>query len=153
MCDCCTNVTAKAKRKPAGKKAPKAKTAAKRKSAPKAKKSASKRTAAAKAKPAAKCEPLPAPSPPAGQPIRLIDKVGISDATSLKSQLIASLVTDAPIVVDADAAEAVDTAVVQLLVAFCNAARAKNKTVSGKDANEVLRESAHLLGLQQYLAL
>ncbi len=71
----------------------------------------------------------------------------------MKFQLIASLAIDAPIVVDADDAEAVDTAVLQLLVAFCNGARAKKRTVSWKDSSGVLREAAHLLGLQQYLAL
>ena len=155
----------KVKTAPKRKAAPKVKTAPKRKAAPKRKstrkaKAAPKRTAEDKpdtdalavVESSAAVEPQPAPNSLAGRQIRLIDRVGIRDAASLKSQLIATAAADAPIVIDADDAEAVDTAVLQLLVAFCNRARANNKTVSWKDASGVLMESAHVLGLQQYLA-
>ena len=102
--------------------------------------------------PVVESAPAVAKSSSSRKPIRLFDRVGIRDVAVLKTRLIDSLGNDTPIVVDLDEAETIDTAVVQLLVAFCNSAQKNGKTVSWKDSSGIRADTARVLGLEQYLA-
>ena len=77
----------------------------------------------------------------------------ISNVGELHKQLSQTLEGGQPIVMDASQVERADTAALQMLSAFCQAARTQGVTVTWREPSEVFTGSARLLGLTQMLGL
>lgn len=71
----------------------------------------------------------------------------IRDAGKLHAQLLALLDSDAPVIVDANAVERVDTASVQLLAAFVRERAARSRVVEWRGPSTVIVNALALLGL------
>jgi len=87
------------------------------------------------------------------KPVVLGYKPGIKNIAELKDQLTAAYGTGSAAVIDAGEVESVDTAVLQLLVAFANSLREKSGTIEWNEVSNVFRELADLADLSQCLGL
>lgn len=87
------------------------------------------------------------------QIIECADVMDITTAAELRTQLIATLESKQPMVLDASRVERIDTAALQALSAFVQDANSQQQTVQWKDPSEVLSRSAELLGLAGLLNL
>lgn len=107
--------------------------------------------AAVEAQPAVE---TPAAAPPvAGPAYSLASSCTVKDAAALKQSLSSLIDTQAQVVIDASAVERVDTAIVQLLVAFVRDRLAADREVSWHAPSKALLEASRLLGVQDLLSL
>ena len=77
----------------------------------------------------------------------------ISSASELRDQLLQALVSERPVVLDAEHVERVDTAALQVLSAFVRDAGAHDQAVRWHAPSQSLQRSAALLGLAGVLGL
>ncbi len=78
---------------------------------------------------------------------------GIKNVIELKDTLAAAHGAGAAVSVDASAVEFIDTAALQLLIAFANSMREKSRTVEWKNPSPVFCEMADLADLTQGLGI
>jgi len=95
--------------------------------------------------------PTAAPSP--DSVLRLPAQCSIRDAAQLLAQLMLRIEHSAPVYIDAAQVERVDTAALQLLVAFLNDRKAQQRAVVWLDCSDALMRAARSLGLMGALAL
>lgn len=142
----------KAVRKKAPAKKTAARTAARKK--PVRKKTGAAKKAARKTPRRAAAKAGGAPAAPAAKPagnIVLGSRPDIKTIGELSNELGAALASDGDVVVEAAGVETIDTAVLQLLVAFANSARADSKSVRWNDPSPALQELAELTDLASAL--
>lgn len=77
----------------------------------------------------------------------------VKDAVAMKGSLCAVADADGPVVIDAGAVERIDTAVLQLLVAFVRERLGKDREVTWRAPSAALLDSARLLGVSDLLTL
>jgi len=106
---------------------------------------------AAEDRAAATIGPTAAPSP--DSVLRLPAQCSIRDAAQLLAQLMLRIEHSAPVYIDAAQVERVDTAALQLLVAFLNDRKAQQRAVVWLDCSDALMRAARSLGLMGALAL
>ena len=85
--------------------------------------------------------------------LRLPAQCTIRDATELLGQLMLRLEHSAPLYIDAAKVERIDTAALQLLVAFLSDRKARRRAVVWLECSESLMRAAGALGLTSALAL
>lgn len=85
--------------------------------------------------------------------LRLPPQCTIRDATTLLGQLMLRLEHSAPLYIDAAKVERIDTAALQLLVAFLADRRARRRAVVWLECSESMMRAARALGLTGALAL
>jgi len=85
--------------------------------------------------------------------LRLPSQCTIRDATQLLGQLTLHLDHAAPVYIDAAGVERIDTAALQLLVAFLSDRRARRRAVVWLECSEAMERAARALGLTAALAL
>ena len=85
--------------------------------------------------------------------LRLPSQCTIRDATQLLGQLMLRLEHSAPVYIDAAKVERIDTAALQLLVAFLADRKARRRAVVWLECSEGLMRAAGALGLTGALAL
>lgn len=85
--------------------------------------------------------------------IRLVGRLGVSEAADAQRHLDAALAQQRSIMLDAANLSGVDTAGLQLLAAFYRAARTRELNPQWIEASPALREGARLLGLEALLNL
>lgn len=85
--------------------------------------------------------------------IRLVGRLGVSEAADAQRRLDAALAQQRPIAVDATKLSGVDTAGLQLLAAFYRAAHVRELNPQWIEASTALRDGARLLGLEALLNL
>ena len=85
--------------------------------------------------------------------LRLPPQCGIRDASQLLGQLMLRLEHSAPVYIDAAKVERIDTAALQLLVAFLADRKARRRAVVWLECSEGLMRAARALGLAGALAL
>lgn len=88
----------------------------------------------------------------ANSPLRLASTT-IRNATALQTELADRLDDSGPVLIDGGGVERVDTATLQLLVAFIRDVRADGRSVDWKECSAALRRAASALGLESALAL
>lgn len=86
-------------------------------------------------------------------PVVLASQPGIKNIAELKEQLTAALGSGSAVTVDAAKVESIDTAALQLLVAFANSVRERSGTVEWKQPSTVFREMADLADLSRCLGI
>ena len=86
-------------------------------------------------------------------PVVLASRPGIKNIAELKEQLTAAHGAASVVVIDARKVESIDTAALQLLVAFANSVRALSRTVEWKEPSSVFRQMADLTDLTQRLGI
>ncbi|HHQ14252.1 MAG TPA: STAS domain-containing protein [Chromatiales bacterium] len=86
-------------------------------------------------------------------PLVLAETLELETIESLKAALAERLVSGAPVELDAAAVETVDTAAIQLLVAFTGKMKVNDQPVQWLNTSEALQISARLLGLERHLGL
>jgi anti-anti-sigma regulatory factor len=94
-----------------------------------------------------------APDPMALDPIVLGPSLTIQEALGLKQQLDGILSAGGAVHLDGGGVRSVDTAGIQLLVAFSREAEMRNVEIMWRGASEVLLQSAAGLGLSALLGL
>lgn len=145
------------RKKAAKKKSTQSKTAKKTSTRKKAAKKVSRKSAAPNkaAKQAANEKSVATPAAPSAPPqdIKLDGKVDISSIATLRERLSAALETGESLSIDASAVDSVDTASLQLLVAFANKASKRAQTLAWVEVSDALRERATLLDLDTALDL
>ncbi|NOX75939.1 MAG: STAS domain-containing protein [Gammaproteobacteria bacterium] len=77
----------------------------------------------------------------------------ISSAGTFRDQLVQALVSERPVVLDAEHVERVDTAVLQVLGAFFHDAGAHDQMARWHKPSRNLQQAAALLGMQGILGL
>lgn len=124
------------------------------KSKKKVKKAAAKKPAAA-AKSASKKASAKAPTQAVAEntTLRLDKDITIQGVAALKEKLAATLTSGEPVKIDAGAVETVDTAALQLLVAFARHSEAQSNAVNWVQTSDAFVDSARLLDLAQHLGL
>lgn len=85
--------------------------------------------------------------------LRLPPQCTIRDAAQLLGQLLLHIEQSAPVYIDAAQVERVDTAALQLLVAFLHDRKAEERPVVWLDCSEAMVRAARALGLARELAL
>ena len=85
--------------------------------------------------------------------LRLPPQCTIRDATQLLGQLMLRLEHSAPVYIDAAKVERIDTAALQLLVAFLADRRARRRAVVWLECSDGMMRAARALGLTGALAL
>jgi phospholipid transport system transporter-binding protein len=95
--------------------------------------------------------PTAAPSP--DSVLRLPAQCTIRDAAQLLAQLLLRIEHSAPVYIDAAKVERVDTAALQLLVAFLNDRKAQQRAVVWLECSDALMRAARSLDLTGALAL
>jgi anti-anti-sigma regulatory factor len=83
--------------------------------------------------------------------ITCCDSLDISGVAELHQQLNKALKDGQAVTLDASRVQRADTAALQLLAAFCQAARAEGVMVTWRQPSEVFGLSVHLLGLDGML--
>ena len=78
---------------------------------------------------------------------------GIKNTAEIKDQLAAAHSASSEVVVDAGKVESIDTAALQLLVAFANSMRKESRTLEWRQTSTVFCEMADLLGLRESLGI
>ncbi len=87
------------------------------------------------------------------EPVVLVAQLEIKTIASLVEQLLPVLSLDGPVVIDAAKLESVDSAALQVLVAFANSARARALALEWRGTTSVLKEFSELADLDRYLDL
>lgn len=85
--------------------------------------------------------------------LHLKGQLNIHEVGSLKTRLGRFLDANQGVILDASKVEKIDTAVMQLLTAFCRSAGAKGIAVKWKNPNSRILHSAEILGLAKPLGL
>jgi anti-anti-sigma regulatory factor len=85
--------------------------------------------------------------------LRLPPQCAIRDAALLLEQLLLHIEHSAPVYIDAAQVERIDTAALQLLVAFVQDRKAEGRAVVWLDCSEAMVRAARALGLSRELAL
>lgn len=85
--------------------------------------------------------------------VALPAQLDIANAGELKQLLTDAFATQAPLQLDASAVERVDTAGMQLLLAFCSTAQAQGRPAEWKKTSPQLHDAARLLGMAAALGL
>ena len=85
--------------------------------------------------------------------LRLPPQCTIREATTLLEQLLQHIAPREPVYIDAAQVERVDTATLQLLVAFLNERKTEQRAVVWLDVSEAMMRAARALGLAHALAL
>lgn len=85
--------------------------------------------------------------------LQLAKQCNIQGVADLKLKLAASLTPGKPVGIDAGEVESVDTAALQLLVAFRRHSEAQSSTVSWVNTSAAFADAARLLDLDQHLGL
>jgi len=85
--------------------------------------------------------------------LRLPPQCTIRDAAQLLGQLLLHIEHSSPVYIDAALVERVDTAALQLLVAFLHDRKAEQRAVVWLDCSDALLRAARALGLSRDLAL
>jgi len=85
--------------------------------------------------------------------IKLQNQLGIQHVSDLKAELETALSTGESVLLDASAIENVDTAGLQLLVAFVQHAALKKSAFEWKSPSEAFIETAGIMGLSAVLQL
>ena len=85
--------------------------------------------------------------------LRLPAQCTIRDAALLLERLLQHLEPAAPVYIEASQVERIDTAALQLLVAFVQDRKAEGRAVVWLDCSEALVRAARTLGLSRDLAL
>jgi anti-anti-sigma regulatory factor len=85
--------------------------------------------------------------------LRLPPQCTIRDAALLLEQLLLHIEHYAPVYIDAAHVERIDTAALQLLVAFVQDRKAERRAVVWLDCSEAMVRAARALGLSSELAL
>lgn len=85
--------------------------------------------------------------------VRLVGRLGVSEAADTQRRLDAALAPQRPIALDAAKLNGVDTAGLQLLAAFYRAAHTRGLNPQWIETSAALREGARLLGLEALLNL
>ena len=91
-----------------------------------------------------------APSQPT---IVLASNCNVKDAGELKQSLCHYLDDGAPVALDVGKVERVDTSTIQLLCAFVRDRTARDRKVEWIGDSPVIRDAAHLLGVEALLSL
>ena len=86
-------------------------------------------------------------------PLELARALGLSQAASLREQMVAMLEGDAPLVLDGGEVESVDTSCLQLLAALFRDAEAQQRAITWHAASNELKVAARRLGLLQRIGL
>lgn len=86
-------------------------------------------------------------------PVVLDTNPGIQNIGELKAQLLAANEAGETVIVDAGKVESVDTAVLQLLVAFVNTVREQSRTVEWSELSSAFRDMATLADLGECLGV
>ncbi|MEM9171454.1 MAG: STAS domain-containing protein [Pseudomonadota bacterium] len=79
--------------------------------------------------------------------------VTIGEINALKTTLSASLVSNSTVVIQAKHVQTIDSAGLQLFVAFANTLKGLNSSLQWQDPSRELLEAAELLGLAEALGL
>ena len=87
------------------------------------------------------------------KPLKLDSRLNIQGAGRLKDELTAALSAGTPVSIDAGSVESVDTAVLQLLVAFARHDGAQPGAVEWVSTSDAFVTSARLLGLEKHLGI
>lgn len=85
--------------------------------------------------------------------VRLAGRLVVSDSVDARRHLDAALRHGRPIMLDGAGVTGIDTAGLQLLAAFCTAARARGLAPRWMQTSAALRDGATALGLNALLAL
>lgn len=88
---------------------------------------------------------------PRSMNIKFHDQLNISLVTETKAELEAALVSNETVVLDASNVESVDTAALQLLVAFIQQASLKGSRVEWPQPSEAFLTTVKLMGLNDAL--
>ncbi len=88
---------------------------------------------------------------PVRDPVVLDSQLEIKNIGSLVEQLLPLLSRDGSVVIDAAKVESVDSAALQVLVAFANSARARALALEWRGTTSVLKEFSELADLDRYL--
>jgi len=123
---------------------------AKKKAVPK--KKAGKRVAA-RTKPCAKQETIKKSAAAKPGPIILVGSPGIKTIAELEVILAKAHGGASAVVIDASGVESIDTAALQLLVAFMNSMREQSRTIEWKEPSSEFRKMAELADLSRGLGI
>lgn len=85
--------------------------------------------------------------------IRLAGRLAINDVVDARQRLGMALRAGRPVVLETTGVTGIDTAGLQLLLAFCVTAHTRGLDVQWQQPSTTLRETAALLGLQTLLNL
>ncbi|HVP35020.1 MAG TPA: STAS domain-containing protein [Steroidobacteraceae bacterium] len=85
--------------------------------------------------------------------LRLPAQCTIRDAAALLGRLLLHIEQSSPVYIDAAQVERVDTATLQLLVAFLHDRKSEQRAVVWLDVSEAMMRAARALGLARELAL
>lgn len=85
--------------------------------------------------------------------LRLYSRLAIKDVTEFKKTLHETLQTSNEITIDASHVEIVDTAALQLLLAFVKEVKKRSGSIKWEDVTESLRDAAHLLDIENELGI
>ncbi len=133
------------------------KRASKKAATPAAKKRPARKTAAKKASEAKPRSKEPAavnkPEKLAKGPVALDARLGIESIAALVNQLEPVLSAEGPITIDAAKVDSVDSAALQVLIAFANSARAQSRALEWQGATGALVEFSELADLGRYLEI
>jgi len=89
----------------------------------------------------------------AAVPVDLAIQPCIKDIDAIKNDLNSARASGAPIVIDASKVETIDTAILQLLVAFSNAVRERAVPIEWRDPSASFIAQADLCDLSSHLRL
>ena len=84
--------------------------------------------------------------------VRFEGKLSIQQAADVQATLESALVAQGPVQINVADVEHIDTAALQLLVAFRNSLREQGRELAWSDVPETLREFSSLLGLDDLFA-
>ncbi|MGI9319990.1 MAG: STAS domain-containing protein [Thiogranum sp.] len=88
-----------------------------------------------------------------GESIVLDENLEISDADALLEQLQAIMTTSNSVIMDGSQVKVIDTAILQLLVAWFRQAQQHGTRISWQQPSDTLCNTAALLGLEMHLCL
>jgi len=88
-----------------------------------------------------------------GESIVLGENLDISDAGALLEQLQAITATNTSVIMDGSQVKVIDTAILQLLVAWFRQAQQHGTRISWQQPSDTLCNTAALLGLEMHLCL
>lgn len=86
-------------------------------------------------------------------PVVLDNQPSIKNIAELKDQLTVAHNAEAAVVVDAGNVDSIDTAALQLLVAFANSVRKQSRTIEWRQPSSAFREMAELVDLSQCMGI
>lgn len=97
--------------------------------------------------------PRTVPASDVSETLKLDSQLGIHSIGSLKDSLVAALSSGNPISIDAGGVESIDTAALQLLVAFARHSGASSREITWLEISDAFSEATRLLDLEQHLGI